>query len=73
MSGILPGAAGDPWLALGLELRLVPSADGGRQTPVLLADDRGTTRVLAGELADGCQLGDNVTDSFYGLDNKSCP
>jgi hypothetical protein len=38
MSGNLPGAAGDPWLALGLELRLVTTADGGRQTPVLLAE-----------------------------------
>jgi hypothetical protein len=38
MSRDLPGAAADPRLAFGLELRLVTTADGGRQTPVLLAE-----------------------------------
>jgi hypothetical protein len=38
MSGNPPSAANDPWLALGLELQLVTTADGGRRTPVLLAE-----------------------------------
>jgi len=34
----LADGPGEPWLAIGLSLTLVPTATGGRQTPLLLAE-----------------------------------
>jgi len=34
----LADGPGEPWLAIGLSLTLVPTAAGGRQTPLLLAE-----------------------------------
>jgi hypothetical protein len=38
MSADLSGAAGEPWLAIGLDLQLSTTSEGGRQTPVLFKE-----------------------------------
>jgi hypothetical protein len=38
MSADLSGAADEPWLAIGLDLQLSTTSEGGRQTPVLFGE-----------------------------------